>query len=261
MRRGTQDTAIFVSEDGVFQGVCLGWDFTSEHEWGIKGITRDYGLREVSRQVVGIEARRIQRMPDHLEITTFGNVSYLTSRSRWHDEDLTKKDLNRIMEAYDTYDRGPIQGAWDEKSFGVRVEGKENQEYLDELLDAFMSEDVIIAFGSGDPTNPFGNSGLMLLIASRLPQDYIDASAKADNDRLDLTDAAAATGIAKRLADAGLKYFALNPKRWADEEKTEPLFWLNPMGQKEFNTGWMTVADLDDWIAGKGKVVKEKGNG
>jgi hypothetical protein len=81
-----------------------------------------------------------------------------------------------------------------------------------------------------------------------------------------LTKAAEKTGIAARLKKASEKsgitsylrpftYYALSP-RWKDETKKEVVFWLNPCSQDRFNFGWFTVKDLDDWIAGTGKVPK-----
>lgn len=63
------------------------------------------------------------------------------------------------------------------------------------------------------------------------------------------------TRIHKILAKSGKKYFALSP-RWADDQKKEVVFWLNPYDQDKYNSGWFSVQDLKDWAKDKGKVMK-----
>jgi len=254
MRRGTHDVGTFVSEDGVFQGISLGWDFTAEHEWGIAGIKHDYGLRDVSRKVNGIESRRIQRIPDFLQLIIKQDITYLISTRHFAADDKpTKKFIDGKMSAYGD---GELQAAWDSGSFAFRVTGKENRKYLKELMIAFNNDDVIITFGNGDPANPFSRNGMLFLIASRLPQSYNDELVAVDTDRFDRYDMMEASGIEKKLRDAGLSWFALTPKMWANEEKTEVSYWLNPAEQHKYNSGWMSIADLEEWAEGKGKIVK-----
>jgi hypothetical protein len=59
------------------------------------------------------------------------------------------------------------------------------------------------------------------------------------------------------LEKAGKDFFALSP-RWKDAEKKEVIFWLNPENQRENNSCWCTVSDLNDWIKGEGKIPKQK---
>ena len=278
MRNGSHDASI-LEHEGEFIGVNLGWDFTAEHEWGIKDLTRDFGIMGTSRNksvfnrlgvkakdVVGVEARQVNDIPCGLSLVIKDDFTYLIYMRSWDDKyDITdetpKKELDRILSAYG--DRGLVT-AWDGKSFGIRVSGKENRANLKALYAAFQEGDVMIAFiGAG---GPFGNNGLCLFIIPECPDFVVDGYRDADIDMLDLRDAAEATGIEKRLKDAGRRHYALTPS-WAGgikstkdgEIKTKHpvIYWLNPIEQDKYNSGYMTVEDLEDWIEGKGKIMKD----
>ena len=101
----------------------------------------------------------------------------------------------------------------------------------------------------------FGNPGLHILIKSKIPQNVSDACYESDLEGKKLAEDFDKTGIRDRLGKAGKKYFALSPKRSSDGSI---IVWLNPVDQDQNNYGWMTIQDLEDWIAGKGKVPKTK---
>ena len=276
MRNGSHD-ALILEHDGEFIGVNLGWDFTAEHEWGIKDLTRAFGIVGTSRNkgllgigakdVVGVEARQVNDIPKRLSLIIKGDFTYLTYLDTWDDkyaltDETPKKELDRIIGSYG--DRELVT-AWDGKSFGVRVSGKETRKNLKVLYDAFQEGDVMIAFLAAG--GPFGNSGLCLFIITKLPEFITKGYHDSDIDYLNLTDATKTTGIKKRLEDAGRRFYALKPK-WATEIKSTKdgeiktkhpvIFWLNPMDQHLYNSAWVTVEELDEWIAGKGKIMKEK---
>ncbi len=276
MRRGSHNE--FIVKDGIFVGINLGWDFTSEHEWGIKGLNQSFGIEGVTNGVMkkrlGIEARRVAVLPPHFALIEKSEYTYLVSAKYRSLADSSKKELDRMIEAYWPTEKDKkywkdreevvLQTAWDEGSFGIAVKGKEPRKYLKELFKAFNENDVVITFGHDG--NPFSNAGLMLIIASRLPQDYVDAQKEADLDGIALGKASDKTGIIKRLEKSGRRYFACSPK-WAKEIKStvngeiktkhDVIYWLNPMEQTKYDHGWWTVEILDQWIAGKGPVMKE----
>jgi len=263
MRRGNDNA--FVGIDGdTFVGINLGADFTAEHERGIIKLKRQFGIEGVKNGLIskriGIDARRVTLLPSHFHLIEKHGFTYLVSTSTHvFTKDMSKKNLDRMIGAYWTsYDKNAkeivLQTAWDEKSFGIAAKGADGKKYLKLLFDAFNNNDAIITFGHDG--NPFSNSGLMLLIASKLPQKYIDSQAAADMDKINLDKAAKKTGIIDRIANSDRQYFACSP-RWANDGKTEVIFWLNPREQHKYNSGWMSVADLDGWIAGKGKVIKQ----
>lgn len=278
MRSGSSHNE-FIIHEGIFCGVNLGWDFTSEHEWGIKGIEQTFGLEGVANGVItkrlGIEARRVTLLPPSFKIYEKGEYTYLISaKYGGTDDDINKKNLDSIIGAYWPTEKDKkywkdreekiLQTAWDEGSFGIAVKGKEARKYLKELFKAFNENDAVITFGHDG--NPFSNAGLMLVIASRLPKDYVDAQKEADLDRIALNKASDKTGIIERLEKAGRRYYACSPK-WAKEIKStvngeiktkhNVIYWLNPQEQNKYDHGWWTVEILDQWIAGKGPVMKE----
>ena len=98
MRSGSHDANILIHDD-EFIGVNLGWDFTAEHEWGIKDLTRDFGILGTSRNksvfghlgvkakdIVGVEARQVNDIPRWLSLITKGDHTYLMYMNTWDDK-------------------------------------------------------------------------------------------------------------------------------------------------------------------------------
>lgn len=263
MRKGNHNTLI--EQDGEFVGVNLGWDFTAEHEWGIEKLTGNFGISGVQNGLfnkrLGIDARQVTKISPHLRLHVKGNFTYLISYHSYGKDVGVKRELDRVIDAHwKTWKKDQpeitLQTAWDSNTFGVATQGKEGRKHLKELFNAFLNNDAAITFGY--PGSPFGNTGLLLLIVSKLSQEYLEALTGADLDAIALVKASKKTGIIKRLEKAGRKYYTCAP-RWANDEKTKVEYWLNPQEQKKYSSHWMTVADLDDWIAGKGKAMKEPG--
>ena len=63
MRQAFNDYAIIVDDknDNQFLGIALGYDYCAEHEWGIKGIKRDFGIPEPSKKKMGVKSRTITK--------------------------------------------------------------------------------------------------------------------------------------------------------------------------------------------------------
>lgn len=267
MRRGNGG-GIIRTEDDALLAVTLGADFTAEHEWGIEEIRQLYGIDDSAE---GIERRKIRLSPEKNIVV--GDVK-ITSRdyskprakptaTTWwglvsdcypfrHDVVLDE----RMAQRCELYPYGDVElcGSWDGGSFGFLVKDKT---IVDEIHAAILNCDLCIGLFNGQSWNPFSRSGLGLLIASRVPQSVRDNWLETDRDQRRLKEAALATGIAKRLADAKIQYFALSP-RWSDDTKKDVVFWLNPYDQHCNNSGWYTVKDLDQWIHGKGSVPKKE---
>jgi hypothetical protein len=256
MRRGVQGAEIRRTSDGRLESVNLGADFCAEHEWGSKELDRDLGLDPSAP--IGIERRRVRdvRFVYHLPKQ---NVIYMDRMaSLWSSP-------QRFLELK-PYGDEPFVGAWSGGDFGVWFSKALAQDEAD-LWDAFQSQDVALLFGNvGD--NPFARGGLALCIISRLPQAIPDSIKAQMEDQEALDTAVKATGIMDRLEDwkaetAGSGWnsergwYALSPS-WANHERTEVRFWLNPYDQKNRYWGYVTVADLDDWIAGKGKIMSPR---
>jgi hypothetical protein len=161
----------------------------------------------------------------------------------------------------DKYTRSDFVGAWDEKSFAIRVRAKDVDK-LRQIYDAAVRKNLAIWLGGG---GVFLNAGLALMIADRVPVVHCKTMMENDLDRAALKTAAQKTGIEEYLTKAKKKWFALSPK-WSGEIKStvngeintqfDVIFWLNPMDQHTNNAGWWTVEQLMQWGEGKGPVVE-----
>lgn len=257
MRRGMQG-GIRRTEDGLIESVNLGADFTSEHEWGIKELERGFGLDKTASP--GVPRRTIHIVPSRgLFIDKKLNaVAYV---GKWDEE--TKLYPHAASEVALFHDDDVVVGAWSDGDFAARFpDDEQGRKDAQEILDAFHRKDMAFLFANvGD--NPFARSGLNLVIVSRLPQEIVDDLAVKDADHDALVAAATATGIKARIDAASKRgtrdympsfgYYALSP-RWANDEKTEVKFWLNPTDQQHNNAGYFTVEQLDQWLEGKGPI-------
>ena len=256
--RHARDAAM-ITDNEKFIGFNLGADYCAEHEWGIKGIRNGF---KIEPERLGIDGRSIRVSPDTI---LFKKVKYdkitgyiLLYCPKYQFEYVGKLDKDGLgnLELY-SWDltSHDISTSWDDKSFAILVTEKYKTE-LEDLYNALKSCDAIIFVGS---SKVFQNGGLNVFIKSRVPKSVADEWLAKDLDAVELNIRARATGIYERLKAAGKQYFALSP-RWKDEKRGEVIFWLNPMKQDENNFGWFTVKDLDDWIAGKGKIPKGENN-
>lgn len=275
MRRATHDTQWLTDANGRLQGIALGFDFAAEHEWGIKKLKEAFGIPD-TKFPQGIKDRQIRTLPEDLMIyrefsqkpehdkrkkaETFGMLAYAYMGS-WskHPAENLKEATMRQAKPYDAWSKEEAQtlgAAWDESSFGIVVRERDLPK-LRELKEAFEHHDIAIAPGK---QRGFDRShGLTFVIVSRLESEIFEKVLEADKAHQRLEEAADATGIIKRLKAAKKDYFACSP-RWKNSDETtgEVVFWLNPMHQKDNNFGWFTVQDLDDWIAGIGRIPMRK---
>jgi hypothetical protein len=258
------------SKNGRVIALNLGADYCAEHEWGIKRLKEDFGIvDDISKY--GMEKRRIQEIPDTLHYLVEGETSILTIKEFWDKkpEVLTVKALK----SQELYDRNPLNTAWDERSFGVLVKGKEGQKHLERLNEAFLEKDIAIWLGGG---GVFQNAGLCLGIISHMPAAMLNAIKAKDEDTHKLALASEATGIKQKIdalnhqskeksgrgiLDAPCGYFALSPA-WLEgrnkDTRYNVMYFLNPMRQQENNFGWFTVEELEQWMEGKGPIPGKK---
>lgn len=146
-----------------------------------------------------------------------------------------------------------IQTAWDSNGFMIAVRGKEERKLLLEIVQAFENVDLTIGLGSS--SNPYSRGGLNVVIASRIPQNVLDTMLKNDLEHQELIDFVEATGVKGTLKKAGLGWNSLTP-RWLDENKTDVIFFLNPIFQNRFRSGWVCVGDLEAWASASGPILK-----
>jgi hypothetical protein len=266
------DTKPLYTEDGQFYGIFLAADYTAEHESGIKGIARDFGFKDFPEYFS--EAKVTGDFPALLE------KSFSSTETIYPPEGKVKKlkskhklicsgsdagdDIDWIKSLTRRYaEETLITGAYDERSFAICGHTPEGIALIDEMIEAFKNKDVSI-WNSGS-LNPFGHGGLSFGITSRIPEKGIRFYDKSREEARDLVARAEATGIEEKIVAAYGKQYALSPgavlkSTVRGEIKTnhDVMFWLNPRDQKNHNHGWYTVEDLEDWIKGKGPVIKSK---
>jgi len=261
-----------LTDNGTFVGIDLGADFTSEHEWGIKDLRNMFGMNDKKD---GIDRRTATIVPeDSIRFAKGKNFSVLIccrmfadpiyGWTKYIESDEFKKDLtkgsikNCELTIYKSYrkdaDPQTLATAWDSKSFGIMV-ANEHSDKLEELYEAIKAKDVAIWLGGG---GVFQNSGLVVAIRSRCPEEGLKNMLDADLDAKKLKKADEKTGIKEKLRSAGKEYFACSPA-WAKDTgdydtKHDVVYLLNPMEQRDNNFGWFTVEDLEEWCEGKGKI-------
>ena len=268
MRQGMGNDGIIMNDVEECAGIHLRADYCAEHEWGIKGFKRSFGMDETK---LGIEKRRIRNNGGVylIKFTKKGEKCALLSNYRMHTslssgkQELNGTDVkefineNRWFDLTHNEQSEGVAGAWDENYFLFVVKGSENISKIEEVYDAFQENDIAIFLGGGSKV--FQNSGLSIAIISQLPEEIIRDMKNVDMNSINLQKAADKTGIAKKLEKAGLGYYALRPD-WKDpEDPTEGVkFWLNPREQHLYNHGWYDIDELKLWIKGKGPIPKKK---
>jgi hypothetical protein len=256
MRRANDSK--FWIEDGVLIGLNLGADFTAEHEWGIKGIKKLFGIAPKDTDF-GLIRSMITNVPaDSIFGWTKGNMPesqgfYLLDTWNGKIPDFSKEGELR------TYSfRGnahTLACAWDETSFGVFSSDPAEIAQLQTIFDAFRNGDGAIFLGGA--RGIIGNAGLVLCIASKIPASVTKAWEEADSESYRMEQEVVKSGIRDLLKAKGKRYSALS--RPHHREKDGKLtFWLNPMEQQDNNYGYFTIDDLKEWAEGKGKIPRTK---
>ena len=225
-------------KEEILVGIDLGSDYCSEHEWGIKDIRKYFGMNDSG---YGVNKRKISIIPNNFK---------WVKTSKFEGFGFSKYGCK--IEEYPNLHIGSegVWTGWSDRDFGAFSNKPEIISKLKEIFEAIKNLNACIWLGGG---GVFENAGLVIAITDRIPKENLDDWYKADKEREQLLKDAKATGIAIRLEKANLRYFALSPRR---AENGDVIFWLNPYEQDIHNSCWCTVKDLDDWIAGKGKIIK-----
>lgn len=289
MKAAGNDTRIIRSEDGTPWGVFLAGAGSAEHEAGIHSILMQMHIDPEGKMIEGrsmtapftfAEAKgqvtRTYYLEGQKRTKKVSKVSYLAMRKD-SIEDTKRRIYNLDRYSLET----EITAAWDEREFKLAAWEKEAAEFLEELKEAAARGDLSIWTGNtpSNNRNPFSYVGLIIAITSKMPEAAKEAVNKSDAEDLRIKTAAKKTGILDRIEKkrdslsswrGGPAYYALSP-RWTEslknigregetiELKTKHpvVFFLNPARQKDFNHGWFTVEELEQWIKGKGPVIKK----
>ena len=256
---------LYLDENNKFYGINLGADYTAEHECGLKDLQNAFGVNSVSitPEIFGIEKRKVTIVPENnivfkdlivegIKYTLLLYSPYVSDCFKVTKTKLIQFELNPYRK-----DELDFYAAWDGRSFGILTPKEKHYNELKELYLALLNKDCAITIYSPKTDNPYDtNPGLTLFIVSKMPEDLKEEIKEKDLDKYRLSECAEKTGIAEILKKAGKHYFALSPV-WANEEKTEVKFWLNPMEQRMYNSGYFTVDELLEWIEEKGPIMNK----
>lgn len=231
-----------VVEEGKVIGVSLGADYCAEHEWGIKGLQESFGIN-TDPSVFGINKRIITQIPKGFDYYPTGKLWGFYYMPYGTLAPFIKSELGGHFK-----DEAVLRTAWDESSFAVLSDQKDDKKYLKTIFEEFQKKNGVITLAGGQV---FQNAGLCLIIADRLPKSTTDLWYDADKVRYEAAEEMKASGIEELLKEKGKRYFALSPKRQDDGTLR---YWLNPYDQKDNNWGWFTLDDLQKWAEDYGPI-------
>jgi hypothetical protein len=263
MRR-TVNNCDVIEDNGVILGINLGFDHAAEHEWGFEWASRHLGRPEkVTMENHGVRGRTTTSNPEYfLELVAFKDELWLRGSYRYRDDDSLINELKnpkaRSHYTQELCDNRPsgrpgstlpeLRAGWNTNSGFCVIGTSDRAKEAIVLVHKALVDKACFMFQQG---------GLMMLDARLIPASYEAALIKEDLAKFELERTVDKSGIRDRLQVANLRYYALSPawsKTMERDGKRSLQFWLNPMDQHQNNSGWFTVKDLDDWIAGKGKI-------
>lgn len=270
-----------VEEDGVAHAIFLTGAGCGQHECGVDALLRFANI-PLRTRFEGMPSRTADGPAPGVLHETFKSVHIPTTKKRtdasilWIGRDARNypQTANEQVKRYLSFST-PINGAWDDSDLFVVAYGERHMAILAEFAEAIRAGDHAIWWGMFSQ-NPFDRPGLVLAIPSKVPDRLKQVMLESDQEHNRLTDAAEATGIKRRIDEANeastkhpfdkpFGYYALAPgwkkkSRVGDlpiETAHEVMFYLNPQDQKNRNSGWFTVEELEAWLEGKGPILKE----
>ncbi len=289
MRKASNNYGLIVDND-KFIGIALGYDYCSEHEWGIENLKTLCGIPKASKDKMGVSNRMITKCPPLVfkeEIVKKVKFALLYTGDIFHTKEENEQYIPHVFKNYTEDlkwnekwtkehpgrdDRDNIITAWDGGSFGVAVMGEKEVGYLKELHKACLDVNLTIAVADLRAKNPFAGSSLCLLITDRIPQETLDLMYHGDKEYFDRVDYEEKIGMKKLIAKYGNKndykgdkYFMACSPKWIDyddaenrekrkaEMKTEYdiMYWIN-YSDDDDNHGWYTVEQIKKWLTTKG---------
>ena len=143
------------------------------------------------------------------------------------------------------------RAAWDSSHFCLMGTG-DAVAHLRDFAQAFREGRAFC--GLHCEKNPFARAGLAFVHERGVTEELrANVQQQWANER-ELLKRVRDSGIMAKLHESGKRFFALSPRRDANDELT---FWLNPYEQNRYNYGWVSLQDLQDWADNKGRIVKQ----
>jgi hypothetical protein len=245
----------------LFCGINFGYDFCAEHEIGISGIRDAFGIKTyagnpavnsikkfigILKPQFGIGARKITKNPLELQFKQKGDFCGIYYSSAKLFSDSVFEDGIRALSWEMSKPRGnDVVCYWGDNSFMLVTTNHSNYQ---ELKKGFVHLNMSIF--------TVGEHGLVLCLPDVLDDKIKNDMHASDTNAWELRSKMEDSGIEKELKDAKKQYHAIHPE-WKDPAKKEICFWLNPCDQKLYNYGRFTVAELREWINGKGPIMKD----
>jgi hypothetical protein len=290
--RHSYRTHILKTESGTAYGIFSEADFCAEHEHGLGRLHRDMGCGDLS--VEGIE--RYQPSQDVVSAGRFpilGTGKFWcrddNGRKKWVTRRFISSRMNERM-PQDAYIPSTAQHAtvfFSEYAFMAVSRSEEMDAFLNVLAERARERDIAVFMGGTNGNgNPFNRGGLVIAIPSLVSAEEKETLRSShENTRL-LEEAATRTGIRERVKakveetssggwafNSPFHLYAISPG-WVPEPELEgdealvragrqALFGNQRQVQFFINNGrgifgWYSVADLDDWLAGRGKVLEDE---
>lgn len=270
MKKGIRDSEFCINSlNNEFQGVMLGWDYTSQHEHGIATIQNEFGMKSMDEGFIGLESRILNKIPEGLKYIENKYKGSCYSHIIFDNYNIKTSDLPPVAYLSGVED---FSTAWDANSFGISVKGSKNikRNLLKKLYMSMLNKDVALLFVSKNSKNPFSRNSPFLGIISKMEKEFIKSIYDFDLSIKQLKDASQDTGIHDFFKDKGIGFYKLEPA-WANtiaetmdnrklNTKYKVIYYLNPIDTNLNNSGWFTVEDLKLWTHGVGPIPKMREN-
>ena len=268
------DTQIILNAEGVAYGFTARADYTAEHEQGLGGIHN--AMHCGDRDIDGIA----RYMPSSMAVSG-GRIMTVSERQSWKRVNGRKKtfkslalcgvDQEDLPDGGYSLDNGAKATTWfDNRNFAVASGSPEADDLISRIGESAKTGDVAVFMGGGSG-NPFANGCLVVVIPSLCPPEALETMLEAHRDAKHLEAASAATGIHERIDEkrrttpgTGYNLYACSPS-WAGKirsrgegdilETVHPVIYFLNSGKNVF--GWYSVEEIDQWLAGSGKVVTD----
>ncbi len=247
-------------EDGVFHGVSLGADATTEHECGYTAIRMAFGIELDQYGIVG---RQIKRLPKSFKLVEDGNdiwLFYGVSLDEEHNRTALEHAVPYPID-FDTepWGRKTVQFAWSDVAFAIRAKlGTPDADKVRLLYEHFKAMNVAFVAQS-----LFIMRGLMIVLVDQYPEEENAKWIAKETESQELLDAwlKEAGDIAKVMQKMGEPLNRLPTKNGgrvirSDDGKLR--VWCNPFDQRSYSAGWYTIEDLWAWTRGEGRAIKNK---
>jgi hypothetical protein len=289
--RQSYRTHVLKTENGTVYGIFSEADFCAEHEHGLVRLHRDMGCGDV-----GVEG--IERYQPSVDALSSGRFPVLGKGKFWYRDDKGKKKwgTRRFLASrpsehmpqggYFPASSGDPTVWFAEHGFLVMSRDKETDTFLEFLAERAKERDIAVFMGGIGNGNPFSRGGLVIAIPSLVPVEQKETLRSShENTRL-LEEAATRTGIRERVKakvdatshggwafNSPFHLYAISPG-WVPVPEPEgdealvkagrqALFGNQREVQFFINNGrgihgWYSVGDLDDWLAGHGKVLEDE---